>query len=335
MQQTDKLPFLRVVAIGLILPILLSFVDNWLLSRELFAGREWASTQAMAGFVFQVGLFGVLCGRLIYPAWLRWVLFAWCLLFTDLTSASSLSPQISQSLFTAQIGLATVWVVLGTSSWKIRVPIALLLILPMLALIAQTAALFLICLVLRSQRFQLALPLESPDSSSMSGGESNQIQFGIKDVLLWMTALGPLLAVSRLGAWQFLAEGVLNAVVLVVALWAALGQGSPWLRWSLLPLLCGIAGALQADFDLYVTKSWQWFRPMPPRFVSSAHIEYLFWRWDVIISFFLGSGMLAATLLIYRVLGYRLCRHAILPRPIETLHGQTAVHPTAEATELV
>src|SRR5262245_55804591 len=217
MQQTDKLPFFRVIAIGLVLPILLSLVDNWLLSRELFAGRDWASTQAMAAFVFQVGLFGVLCGRLIYPAWLRWVLFAWCLLFTDLTAASSLSPHIAQSLFTAQIGLATVWVVLGTSSWKIRTAIALLLTLPMLALIAQTAALFLICLVLRSQHFRLALANESLDSAKLAGSESNQIQFGIKDVLLWMTALAPLLAVSRLGAWQFLAEGVLNAVVLVVA----------------------------------------------------------------------------------------------------------------------
>src|SRR5262245_32399164 len=156
MPPAGRLPLLRVLVIGLFLPILLALVDNFLLARELYAGRDRASTQAMAAFVFQVGLFGVLCGRLIYPAWLRWVLFAWCLLFTDLTAASSLSPQIAQSLFTAQIGLATVWVVLGTSSWKIRVPIALLLVLPMLALIAQTPALCLICLFLRSQRYRLA-----------------------------------------------------------------------------------------------------------------------------------------------------------------------------------
>jgi hypothetical protein len=334
MPPAGKFSLIRVVAIGLLLPILLAFVDNWLLTRELFTGRERASEQAMAAFVFQVGLFGVLCGRLLHPAWLRWVLFAWCLLFTDLTAASSLSPQIAQSLFTAQIGLVTVWVVLGTSSWKIRAPFALLMILPMLGLIAQTAALCLICLVLRSQHYQLALANKLPDSGRLPGGESNQIQFGIKDVLLWMTALAPLLAVSRLGAWQLLGEGVLHAIVLVIALWTAIGRGSFWLRWPLLALVSGIAGTLQADFDLYITKRWQWFPPSPVPFFSGTHLDYLFWRWDAFTPFFLASGMMAATLLIYRVLGYRLCRQVFLPRRNETAQRRTVSHPAAEAAEL-
>src|SRR5262245_37590257 len=283
MQQTDKLPFFRVIAIGLVLPILLSLVDNWLLSRELFAGRDWASTQAMAAFVFQVGLFGVLCGRLIYPAWLRWVLFAWCLLFTDLTAASSLSPQIAQSLFTAQIGLATVWVVLGTSSWKIRVPIALLLVLPMLALIAQTAALCLICLALRSQRYRLArLDMERTDYEPIAFEkvESKTVQFGIRDILLWTTALAPLLAVSRLGAWQYLTDGVLQAIVLVFALWAALGDGPPWLRWPLLIVFAVLAGMMHADFDMYVIGRWRWVLGGPARWWSIDHLHYYLFRWD-------------------------------------------------------
>jgi hypothetical protein len=334
MVPTGKLPLLRVVLIGLALPILLSYVDNWLLGRELFAGRRWASTQAMAAFVFQVGLFGVLCGRLIDPAWLRWTLFSWCLLFTDLTAASSLSPDKAQSLFTAQIGLATVWVVLGTSSWKLRALVTMLLILSMLALIAQTAALCLICLIMRSQGFRLVPEAPLCEPTDPAHAASKQIQFGIRDVLLWMTALAPLLAVSRLGSWQALAEGTLNAIVLVVGLWAALGQGLPWLRWPLMALLAGIAGAVQADFDLYITKRWQWFPPATVEFFSWAHLEYLYWRCEAMTPFLLAGGMLAATLLIYRVLGYRLSRSGSLSRPAEDTRAQTDLHATAATAEL-
>lgn len=218
---------LRVVLVGLVVPVALALLDRWLLAREylVLGRRNEASAQAMAAFVFQVGLFGVLCARLIHPAWLRWLLFGWCLLLTDLSAASSLSPELSQGLFTAQIGLVTVWAVLGTSSWKIRASVVLLLILPMLALVAQTASLCLICFVIRSQKYRLAVVDESRDASKSRNGESKQIQFGIKDVLLWTTALAPLLAVSRLGAWRIVAEGALNAIVLIVALWASLGQG--------------------------------------------------------------------------------------------------------------
>jgi hypothetical protein len=343
MPPTEKLPFLRVVAIGLVLPILLSFIDSWLLSRELYAGREWASAQAMAIFVFQVGLYGVLCGRFIHPAWLRWLLFAWCLLFTDLTAASSFSPETAQSLFTAQIGLVTVWVVLGASSWKIRLPVALLLILPMLAHIAQTAALCLICLVLRSQRFRLALSegdawAEAYIAASSALGarpalprKSAAIQFGIRDVLLWTTALAPLLAVARLSEGRMLTEGVLHAIVLVVALWAALGQGSSWLRWSLLAIFAVVAGIARADFDLYVARSWRFqYFATPTGWLSSDHVEYLLRRWDAITEFLLAGGMLAATLLIYLVLGYRLCRYVSSSPPIEAAKSNTTLHRTVE-----
>src|ERR1051326_5699825 len=99
-----KLPLLRVVLIGLVLPVALAAFDRWLLAREYIGRRDAASVQAMLAFVLQVGLYGIVCGRFIEIGWLRWLLFAWCLLFTDLNAASSFAPELSQSLCTAQIG---------------------------------------------------------------------------------------------------------------------------------------------------------------------------------------------------------------------------------------
>jgi hypothetical protein len=310
-----KLPLLRVMLIGLVLPVGVALLDRWLLARELSAGRHVASAQAMIAFVLQVGLYGILCGRLIELPWLRWFLFAWCLLFTDLNAASSLDDRIPQSLFTAQIGLVTVWAVLGTQSWKIRLPVVLLLIVPLLATIAQTAALCLICLVLRSQRYCLAHAIGDGDARNPADPAppaSRSIQFGIRDVLLWTTALAPLLAVARLGAWLQLADGSLHAIVLVAALWAALGQGPAWLRWLVVGLFALLAGTIAADFYIYVARYW-WWPPPPPSWFSVRHFEFLWWRFtepqgNPWLPFFLAAGMLTATLLIYRVVGYRLCR---------------------------
>ena len=307
----------RIILVGLVVPVLLALLDRWLLAREFkfvfISRREVAASQAMILFVLQVGLLGVLCGRLIHSPWLRWIIFGWCLLFTDLNAASSLVPEASQALFTAQIGLVTVWAVLGTSSWKIRTPVVLLLIPLLWAQITQTAALCLICFILRSQRFRLASITEETLAGNPPNASSpapRPIQFGVRDVLLWTTALAPLLAVSRLGQGRMLTDGILHAIVLVVALWAALGQGAAWLRWPLLALFAFAAGLILAQVDWY---GLRWF-PIAPPFWSNEHLQYICdWQWDTIAAFFLAGGMLAATLLIYRVLGYRLCRQARVP----------------------
>jgi len=134
---------------------------------------------------------------------------------------------------------------------------------------------------------------------------SSPVQFSIRDVLLWMTALSPILALSRFGIGSTLVYDVLHAIVLVVALWAALGQGLYCLRWPLL-VVCGlIAGVVWADFHIYSLHWWSWFGGPPPWF-SSAHLEMWYWHWEAFVPFLLAGGMLASTLLIFRVRGYRL-----------------------------
>ncbi|HMC11398.1 MAG TPA: hypothetical protein VKH44_08915, partial [Pirellulaceae bacterium] len=219
---------------------------------------------------------------------------------------------LSQSLFTAQLGLVTVWAVLGTARWTMRVPVVLVLLVPLMGNIAQTAALCLICLVLRSQRFRLILAAPATDSEAISTAEGpalRPIQFGMRDVLLWTTALAPLLAIVRIDEGRMLTAGVLHAIVLVVALWTALGKGPAWLRWPLLLLFALVAGFVLVKVDEFHIG---WRPPFTPFWrVTNLHYFWL-WQWKTVAEFLLAGGMLAATLLIYRVLGYRLCRD--LPR---------------------
>src|SRR6266446_2426638 len=139
--QSAKPSLPRIVLVGLVVPVLLCLLDRWLLAREYDTGDSWhrweVSYQAMSVFVLQVAFLSVLCGRLIQPAWLRWTIYAWCLALTDLNAVSSLTEDVGQVLITSQIGLITVWAILGTSSWKIRLPVVLLLIPSMLVQIAQ------------------------------------------------------------------------------------------------------------------------------------------------------------------------------------------------------
>ena len=64
---SEKLNLPAIIFVGLIVPIMLALFDHWLLSREFNPEREVASTQAMAWFVIQVGLLGVLCAKLVEP----------------------------------------------------------------------------------------------------------------------------------------------------------------------------------------------------------------------------------------------------------------------------
>jgi hypothetical protein len=182
----------------------------------------------------------------------------------------------------------------------------LLLLVPTLLIeVVQTASLCLLCLFLRSQRFRLALleRVATPQAISPAGTSATRsIQFGVGDLLLWTTALAPLLAISRFQPWRMLTEGILYAIVLMVALWAALGEGPAWLRWSLLSLAALVAGLILAQVEWFDLRRFS----ATPQFWNWQFIWD--WQWPTIAAYFLAAGMLAATLLIFRTLGYRLCR---------------------------
>ena len=69
MPQLGRFDATRAILIGIVIPVLIAITDRWLLAREMqpLGGQDIATAQAMAWFVLQVGMFGVLCGRFIDP----------------------------------------------------------------------------------------------------------------------------------------------------------------------------------------------------------------------------------------------------------------------------
>jgi hypothetical protein len=143
-------------------------------------------------------------------------------------------------------------------------------------------------------------------------------QFSIRDVLVGTTILAALMGAAKAGdllRMQFVTElyasgfifvlavAIASAVISIVALWAALGQGNLMLRLTVslvLPMVVGVAVTvycfhLQQSIRLGGRMYWQFYR------------WYETGYWWIGWMFLIGA-LLAASLIIYRTLGYRLVR---------------------------
>jgi hypothetical protein len=320
---------------------------------------DWIITLTMATFILQIGVMGVLCGRWIDLEVMRWVLYLWCWLlidfqalvawvFTDSTSwwGSSFQPA---SLFTAQLGLLLIWSILGAARWTIRLPIAvvvgcaLLLILGRVRyeyenaaglIVMQLAILGGICVILRRKGFCLVALGRNSDTFRVFSTSDLQVgQFGVRDVLIWMTALAFACGLVRWFGipWQewmpssvpywipLVTGGVALSVTLVLALWAALGadaaRGRSYRVLLFIPLLA-IAAAFADWLAMFLLRQ-PWTAPWYPTADWPTRIYWSFW-WPFSESaqftmawLCLAGGMLFAALLFARELGYRLVRQRV------------------------
>lgn len=348
-EPTRPLPLVSLLLVGMVVPAVCSAVDHVLLSQAAVGGSQVGMLiLTLAAFIFQVGLFGLLCGRLGLP-FFRWLIYGWCWVLVDLqtlVAASNAGPSyywgnanrlLPSALFNAQLGLMTIWAVFGTARWYVRVPAAailgLVLAIPQLKLhyqgsdlrgllLLQMAILGIICLLLRFRGFRLV----DPAALAATSGDLRPLQFGVRHVLIWTTSLAVLLGAARgldMLSPEFLASllgtrwivnvttGCLLAIVLVVALWAALGEGTSS-RLVALIAVTPLAGLLISAGQWYflLTSAISW-RGTPPPLLSTA-----FWsgwwenEWWLVVWTCLSGGLLFAALLFYRTLGYRLTRTA-------------------------
>jgi hypothetical protein len=342
-ESNGRLPLARLVLVGIVVPTISVAVDHVLLAAAAASPTQNGGLLilALAALIVQVGLFGVLCGRLPVPVF-RWVLYGWCWVLVDLqtlVAGANAGPSyywgnshrlLPSALFNAQLGLMTIWAVFGTARWYVRVPAAailgLLCAIPQLdvyyqgsdlsgLLFMQMAILGLICLTLRFRGFRLV----DQASVATAAGGLRPLQFGVRHVLIWTTSLAVLLGAARglnMLSPDFLSSllgtrwivnvttGCLLAIVLVVALWAALGAGGAS-RLVALVFVPPLAGLLISAGQWYssVTR-WR----APP--VLSAAFWSGWWsdEWWLVVWTCLAGGLLFAALLIYRTLGYRLTR---------------------------
>lgn len=354
-----RVPISRLVFAGVLLPAAFVTLDRLLLDFVAGAYRtDWIMAATMGVFVIQIGLMGVVCGRWIeWPA-LRWLLYAWCWLLIDfqILIAWALAGQNwwgdafqAASLIAAQLGLVVIWAVLGTTRWTVRLTVSLvvgsLLLLPLIRFrywgdnVAMMFAVQMvvfggICLRLQSQGFRLRIA-ETATGANLprAAVELRTSQFGIRDVLMWTTALGfvcgliravglPLQDLILAHDWGWISvfsSGAAVAIVLVLALWAGLGTGGDCRRWLCAAVLVLTAAELCGLID-WGARLWErqiWTAPWVRRLSWWEWVEWYYNEEKLLVTWLcLASGMLFATLLFLRAIGYRLRRKGTLPPAI-------------------
>jgi hypothetical protein len=223
-------PSYHLVVIGAVLPAIFT-----ILNARLQAERS--VLPFMAALVLEVGMLGILCGKLVRPLWLACVIYGWSWLVMDIpVLALALQDQwpwvlisgdtLPAALLSGQLGLVIVWLVLGQARWSTRWPAALVL--------ATAAFVPLIWHRIRPTEFLIMLGLQTTLFACACGairlfgfrlvrGASNEIdqvigerrpvrlvresQFLVRDILFWMTALALALAAARAaGYWPALVE---------------------------------------------------------------------------------------------------------------------------------
>ncbi len=347
----DDLP--RLFLIAAVLPAVIAGVNYALWDRIAHKQGTTLETCVQFGWaVMQVGLGGYAVGRGIGYPWLRWVVLGWnLLLINGLAALLSLEPSFgrrpehsmpSAALIAGQMGLCVVWGAFGDTRWVLRWPAIIVAGAALYCLwigfgnsgpqqmwtellVLQVLTLGALCGILRWLGFRL-LPQSAEGQQPAPRDGQRPLQFGIKHVLLWTTALAIVLGLAKamdLLTWRTAQEivrgGIFwkvvvatsSAVGTVVALWVALGRGHWALRYPV-----GLAFVL---FNGGVLSAWSranaasinrviilgWMR------VSQSQLELLRWYeigWWWLAWMFLSGGLLAATLIILRTRGYRLVR---------------------------
>lgn len=280
-------------------------------------------------------------GRLLSPAWLRWVVFAWGLVLLDLIVfiaclTSRVERQFGYILVSAQISLLTLWGVLGPGKWQWRIPIVVAMV-PFVVsfsssftgtygrystrswnfmMLVTAAVVIALCGGLRY--FGFTLRLKQPSSTTLdSATYQPSYQFGVKHMLIWITVTGPLLLFIRgldLGERGFFTAAVLAialSTVNLLAIWAVLGEGHWLLRLASLlaapPLIAlGMSyysAYLKAVAPLNAAGMPNWYGSVGWTLVEMQDL-WIAWLW-------LDAALLAALLLYLRTIGYRLARKAV------------------------
>jgi hypothetical protein len=200
-----------------------------------------------------------------------------------------------------------------------------------------------ICLRLRSQGFRLTAAEPAAGTSLPSAAvELRTSQFGVRDVLMWTTALAlicgliravglPLQDVVNARHWSWIpifSNGAAVAIVLVVALWAGLGTGGRRRRWLYAAGLVLCAAVISGLID-WGARQWErqvWTAPWLRRLSWWEWVEWWYNDEKLLgIWLCLAGGMLFAALLFLRAIGYRLEKRMKTSDSAERLNGFPAL----------
>ena len=114
----------RLFGFAVLLPAAMAISNQLLLN---LASGPWLRNWLYPWMAFTVAVLSWCVGRYLSPAWLRWLVFVWCLALLDaLTIPACLSGPIEEHfayvMVSAQISLITLWAVLSRVGWQWRLP---------------------------------------------------------------------------------------------------------------------------------------------------------------------------------------------------------------------
>jgi hypothetical protein len=324
----------RLVLIALALPVGVVVIDQLLWELPgLFPYRRTGEWLFYPWLVAKTALVAWCAGKFLGPTLYGWIVFFWGQALVDVqtfhASVGLLGHNwdgLEHSLVAAQAGFLATWSVLGKTALRWRLTCVLLAaaviahhasslrlnwridaLPPLLAITAVILA--ACCFGLRALGFYIR-PFEQPGKHR----DYEDLQFGVKHMLIWTAALAPLLLVVRgfdlavfrqFGRVDIFAAALICATTALVALatvWFVLGRRHLVLRAALLLTL--IAGASVAlYFKSMQLQSIYGEYPDPMAVGLAVRMRPLWTAWFALV-----SGLLAAMLLFLRESGFRLVR---------------------------
>jgi hypothetical protein len=322
-----------VVLFAVLLPAFVALSTQW-----VFVAIQYQRLQPAwlyPWMTFATALLSWCVGRYLDPAWLRWLVFVWCLALLDIVTIAAclgagVPDEIGYVLVSAQITFITVWAILGPWGWQWRLPMVLLTAATIVvqsgsfsnqwnaeswdAIMVLTAVVVaLLCIGLRFCQFRLR-KTETVTSSELAADALQANQFGMKHMLIWATAVVPILLVARgleglfvsallQGVWYVaLVLATCIATTNLVAISAALGSGRVLIRVALLFVLpIVIAAGLTFYSSVLEAQYGRWNGPGLVNVMIEMRHYWFTWLG-------LATALSAALLLFVRAGGYRLSR---------------------------
>jgi hypothetical protein len=244
---SDSLPSVpRLIAFAVIVPAAVMAVNMGIVVHSPFHLRTFYYPTAAAS----IAILGWCSGTFLRKAWIGWIVFAWSLTLLNLLTFvagrdSSIRYEFAYVLLSAEASVLCLWAILGTGYWQSRVPVVLAGAVLFILLLQQlsgwhaqfwTGITFLTAIVVAvlcgGLRF-LGFKLRDRQALDelMADERQRTIQFGVKHMLIWMTATGPLVLAAQtidLPRHAIFSDFLLatsTATVSLTAIWAVLGSG--------------------------------------------------------------------------------------------------------------
>ena len=320
-------PRRRLLVLAVLLPAIVAVTNQLLL--ETFPSA-WLRTWFYPSLVLSTAVLSWCAGRYLYPAWLRWILFVWCLALLELLTivacmTGKLADQFAYVLVSAQMSLLILWAVLGSGPWQWRLPIAGALLRCLrwsvshvrqneagIFMLVAAPIIALLCGGLRLLRLRVArLAWKiNPRASCRQAPHLPVRHEAHADLVHRQRAI----AAVSFAAWISADEAIFPAALLAVtvatvnltAIWAVLGAGHWIIRVAAMlgvPFLIALG---MSYYSAYLKsppsrRPGTTFRTTIAWVIVEMQDHWIAWLW-------LDAALLAALLLFLRASGYRLMR---------------------------